>query len=155
MRKDFKIFQFSGNHPEHDSDFDDFSDGDNKANSEDSGSTQHSSRLASRNIVTVTTGGGSGVNGFLSGSISNSSSGFASAGQEENEVSEIYYQETTVPSIGQCRALYDYTANMYDELSIRVGDVINIHDKQEDGWWLGELKGQVGIFPATYVEDIK
>lgn len=111
--------------------------------------------------MTVTTGGGSGVNGFLStaGSLSNSSSGFASglgAGQEENEVSEIYFQEAakTVPSIGQCRALYDYTANMYDELTIRVGDIINIHDKQEDGWWLGEFKGQVGIFPATYVEDL-
>ena len=57
------------------------------------------------------------------------------------------------PSIGTCRALYDYTANMYDELSIRAGDVINIHDKQEDGWWLGELRGTVGIFPATYVEE--
>ena len=66
----------------------------------------------------------------------------------------MYYQEKTVPSIGQCRALYDYTANMYDELTIRVGDIINIHDKQEDGWWLGELKGQVGIFPATYVEVV-
>merc|ERR1719189_2275843 len=147
-----------GSHPDHDSDFDEFSDGiftpsDDKANSEDSGSTKNSSR-PSHHVVTVTTGGGTGVNGFLSGSISNSSSGFASAGQEENEISEMYYQEKTVPSIGQCRALYDYTANMYDELSIRVGDVINIHDKQEDGWWLGELKGQVGIFPATYVEDI-
>ena len=55
-------------------------------------------------------------------------------------------------SSGPC--VYDYTANMYDELTIRVGDIINIHDKQEDGWWLGELKGQVGIFPATYVEDV-
>ena len=42
---------------------------------------------------------------------------------------------------------------MYDELTIRVGDVINIHDKQADGWWLGELGGTVGIFPATYVEE--
>jgi len=188
-----------GSHPDHDSDFDEFSDGiftpsDDKANSEDSGSTKNSSG-PSHHVVTVTTGGGSGVNGFLSGSpgdrmegsnggigflsgsISTSSSGFASAGQEENECSEIYYQpnqktilgtvgstvnnsnsnhNTTkaVPSIGQCRALYDYTANMYDELTIRTGDIINIHDKQEDGWWLGELKGQVGIFPATYVEDI-
>ena len=40
------------------------------------------------------------------------------------------------------------------EWTIPTGDIINIHDKQEDGWWLGELKGQVGIFPATYVEDI-
>ena len=59
------------------------------------------------------------------------------------------------PSIGQSRALYDYDANMYDELTIRVGDVINIHDKQADGWWLGELRGTVGIFPATYVEEME
>jgi len=59
-----------------------------------------------------------------------------------------------VPSVGRCRALYSYAANMYDELSIQPGDVINIHDKQADGWWLGELDGTVGIFPATYVEEI-
>ena len=63
-------------------------------------------------------------------------------------------KETVVaPSIGKCRALYNYKANMYDELSIHSGDVINIHDKQADGWWLGELDGTVGIFPATYVEE--
>ena len=90
----------------------------------------------------------------------------------ERDVGEIYYTgannnsnssgscqnngslpDKDAPSIGTCRALYDYTANMYDELSIRTGDVINIHDKQADGWWLGELKGTVGIFPATYVEE--
>lgn len=58
-----------------------------------------------------------------------------------------------VPSIGKCRVLYSYAANMYDELSIQPGDVLNIHDKQADGWWLGELDGTVGIFPATYVEE--
>ena len=42
----------------------------------------------------------------------------------------------------------------YDELSIAYGEVINIHDKQEDGWRLGESNGKVGIFPATYVEQI-
>lgn len=73
---------------------------------------------------------------------------------QDNEIHEIYYQEKQVAVIGQCRAIYDYTANMYDELSIRYGDVINIHDKQEDGWWLGECEGSVGIFPATYVEPL-
>ncbi|PSN41936.1 hypothetical protein C0J52_06427 [Blattella germanica] len=58
------------------------------------------------------------------------------------------------PSIGQCRALYEYTANLYDELNLQPGDVIKIHDKQADGWWLGELNGVVGIFPATYVQEI-
>lgn len=61
---------------------------------------------------------------------------------------------STAPSVGKCRALYSYAANMYDELSIQPGDLINIHDKQADGWWLGELHGIVGIFPATYVEEV-
>ena len=73
---------------------------------------------------------------------------------QDKEIDEIYFhQERPQPSIGQCRAIYDYSANMYDELSIKVGDMINIHDKQADGWWLGELNGTVGIFPATYVEE--
>ncbi|XP_037089407.1 uncharacterized protein LOC119109761 [Pollicipes pollicipes] len=59
-----------------------------------------------------------------------------------------------VPSIGRCKVLYDYTANMYDELTIKAGDTINVHDKQDDGWWLGELNGTVGIFPATYVLEL-
>ena len=63
-----------------------------------------------------------------------------------------YFQEKQVAVIGQCRAIYDYAGNMYDELTIKYGDVINIHDKQEDGWWLGECQGLIGIFPATYVE---
>ena len=37
---------------------------------------------------------------------------------------------------------------------LRYGDVINIHHKQEDGWWVGECNDTVGIFPATYVETI-
>jgi len=79
---------------------------------------------------------------------------FEEKNSQDNEIHEIYYQEKQVAVIGQCRALYDYTANMYDELNIRVGDVINVHDKQEDGWWLGECSGKVGIFPATYVESL-
>jgi hypothetical protein len=43
------------------------------------------------------------------------------------------------PSIGTCRALYDYTANMYDELSIRTGDVINIHDKQVNKYLISHI----------------
>ncbi len=74
---------------------------------------------------------------------------------QDNEIQEIYYQEKQqVAVMGQCKVMYDYTANMYDELNIRYGDIINIHDKQEDGWWLGECDGKIGIFPATYVEPI-
>lgn len=60
----------------------------------------------------------------------------------------------SAPSVGRCKALYDYEANMYDELTIKTGDIISITEKQPDGWWVGELDGVVGIFPATYVEEI-
>jgi len=75
-------------------------------------------------------------------------------GSQDNEIHEIYYCDKQVAVIGQCRAIYDYTANMYDELSIKYGDIINITNKQEDGWWLGECQGKIGIFPATYVESL-
>lgn len=88
---------------------------------------------------------------------------------QDKEISEIYMEGHTKeavtqqlqqqqpelgPCLGRCSAIYDYTANLHDELSIRVGDVISVHDKQADGWWLGRLHGRVGIFPATYVEEL-
>lgn len=57
--------------------------------------------------------------------------------------------------IGRCRAMYSYTPKLYDELELEPGDIIAIHTKEENGWWLGELKSRVGIFPATYVEELQ
>jgi nostrin len=56
--------------------------------------------------------------------------------------------------IGRCKALYSYTPKLYDELELEPGDIIEIHTKQEDGWWLGKLNNNIGIFPATYVEEL-
>ncbi|XP_034474457.1 nostrin isoform X3 [Drosophila innubila] len=55
--------------------------------------------------------------------------------------------------LGRCKALYSYTPKLYDELELNPGDVIEVHAKQDDGWWLGALRNQIGIFPATYVEE--
>ncbi|XP_043249409.1 uncharacterized protein LOC122395685 [Colletes gigas] len=54
----------------------------------------------------------------------------------------------------QCRAIYQYSANLNDELSLSPGDLITVHQKQPDGWWIGECRGRTGIFPATYVQLI-
>lgn len=81
--------------------------------------------------------------------------------------------------ISQCKAIYAYTPKLDDELEINpgkliaknqfkskfsitkkylcicfVGDLIDVHNKQEDGWWIGAIKERVGLFPATYVEEI-
>ncbi|XP_026325564.1 nostrin [Hyposmocoma kahamanoa] len=57
-------------------------------------------------------------------------------------------------SIGKCRALYAYEARLNDELTLAPGDIINVHEKQDDGWWSGDLNGNFGIFPSSYVEEI-
>lgn len=55
--------------------------------------------------------------------------------------------------LSRCKALYSYTPKLYDELELTPGDIIEVHAKQEDGWWLGALHNSIGIFPATYVEE--
>ena len=56
--------------------------------------------------------------------------------------------------VGQCEVEYGYTAQQGDELTISPGDVVNIIEKYDEDWWQGELNGQVGIFPASYVKDV-
>ena len=55
-----------------------------------------------------------------------------------------------------CIVLYPYEAANDDELSLQPDDVITLITKEgEDaGWWKGELKGKVGLFPDNFVEVI-
>ena len=147
------------------SDFDDFSDGDEQVNIiAVVNGTDDTHTAASTNTPDLTDSTLYATPKKLNHADPNSSP------SQENEVSEIYFAEKTAApasssttddsgvssstvAIGRCTAIYDYSANMYDELTIRVGDEIAVHEKQEDGWWLGELRGTMGIFPATYVEE--
>ncbi|GAB0098975.1 hypothetical protein DMENIID0001_147910 [Sergentomyia squamirostris] len=81
---------------------------------------------------------------------------FSSHDEEEDSAkkSDNKVQPPQSKSIGRCKAIYNYTPKLYDELELNPGDIIEIHVKQEDGWWLGALQDRVGIFPATYVEEI-
>uniref|UniRef100_A0A673KET1 Osteoclast-stimulating factor 1 n=1 Tax=Sinocyclocheilus rhinocerous TaxID=307959 RepID=A0A673KET1_9TELE len=56
-------------------------------------------------------------------------------------------------SIGRCKALYSFTSEREDELNINE-DVLDIFQKDDTGWWFGELNGQRGHFPSTYVEEL-
>ncbi len=59
-----------------------------------------------------------------------------------------------IPVVGDCKVLYEYQANESDELNIQPDDIIHIIDKYDQEWWQGELNGNVGIFPSSYVEEI-
>uniref|UniRef100_A0AAQ5Z4Q0 Osteoclast-stimulating factor 1 n=1 Tax=Amphiprion ocellaris TaxID=80972 RepID=A0AAQ5Z4Q0_AMPOC len=59
-----------------------------------------------------------------------------------------------LPSIGKCKALYNFTPEHDDELTLKEGDLLDICAKEENGWWFGTLNGQTGHFPSTYVEEL-
>jgi len=48
--------------------------------------------------------------------------------------------------------LYEYSAQLPDELSLRVGDVITRVERLEGGWWRGELASNTGMFPDNFVK---
>lgn len=57
----------------------------------------------------------------------------------------------------QRKAIYDFGGNNADELSFRIGDLIQVIEEVDEGWWLGEVtesNGFVrrGIFPVNYTE---
>ena len=53
------------------------------------------------------------------------------------------------------KVIFDYDAEQADELSLKVGDIVQNVDQQDGGWWEGELNGKTGMFPENFVEIIK
>lgn len=52
----------------------------------------------------------------------------------------------------KCVALYDFTGENEDELSIKEGEELTVME-ETDGWVTGKnAEGKVGLFPANYVE---
>ncbi|EZA61495.1 hypothetical protein DMN91_004339 [Ooceraea biroi] len=55
-----------------------------------------------------------------------------------------------------CRVLFPYEAANEDELTVGEGDIVTLisKDAPDKGWWKGELRGQIGLFPDNFVEII-
>lgn len=56
--------------------------------------------------------------------------------------------------VAKAKALYDYEATNENELSFAEGDVLNITEQDDSGWWFAEHKGKTGFIPNNYVEQI-
>lgn len=53
-----------------------------------------------------------------------------------------------------CIVTYPYTPQNEDELELKENDIITIITKElpDNGWWKGELRGKVGVFPDNFVK---
>ncbi|KAK5853322.1 hypothetical protein PBY51_007118 [Eleginops maclovinus] len=58
------------------------------------------------------------------------------------------------PKRRQCKSLFDYQPQNEDELDLKVGDIIDITEEVEEGWWSGNLNGKSGLFPSNFVKEL-
>ncbi|XP_029446038.1 GRB2-related adapter protein 2 [Rhinatrema bivittatum] len=52
------------------------------------------------------------------------------------------------------QALYDFEAMEQDELGFHCDDIIEVLDSSNPCWWMGRLRGQIGLFPFDYVTTL-
>nr|XP_029132058.1 SH3 domain-containing protein 19 [Labrus bergylta] len=53
---------------------------------------------------------------------------------------------------GRARALFNFTSDCDEELSLKVGDIITNVESTDDEWFLGDLKGKRALVPKNYVQ---
>ena len=54
----------------------------------------------------------------------------------------------------RAKVAFSYTAENEDELSLEPGQIVEIIEEEEEGWWRGSLNGKQGVFPSNFVEPI-
>jgi len=57
-------------------------------------------------------------------------------------------------TISKCKVRFDYEVQQQTDLALIAGQIVNILEKAESGWWKGECNGKIGLFPSNFVEDI-
>ncbi|XP_060641239.2 CD2-associated protein [Anolis sagrei] len=55
----------------------------------------------------------------------------------------------------QCKVMFEYIPQNEDELELKLGDIIDIHEEVEEGWWSGTLNGKSGLFPSNFVKELE
>ncbi|XP_005042746.1 PREDICTED: nephrocystin-1 isoform X2 [Ficedula albicollis] len=56
------------------------------------------------------------------------------------------------PSVRECVAVGNFDAQQEGDLTFVKGEILLIHDKKADGWWVAEnSKGERGLVPRTYL----
>ncbi|XP_051908952.1 CD2-associated protein [Hippocampus zosterae] len=54
----------------------------------------------------------------------------------------------------QCKVLFEYQPQNEDELELKVGEILDITEEVEEGWWSGVNNGKSGLFPSNFVKEV-
>ncbi|EGW01291.1 GRB2-related adapter protein [Cricetulus griseus] len=52
------------------------------------------------------------------------------------------------------QAQFDFSAQDPSQLSLRRGDIVEVVECGEQGWWRGRARGRLGFFPRSYVQPV-
>ncbi|NWZ83254.1 NPHP1 protein, partial [Poecile atricapillus] len=75
-------------------------------------------------------------------------------GEEEEDTEEEEDVEKLLddPNVRECVAVGNFDAQQEGDLTFVKGEILLIHDKKADGWWVAEnSKGERGLVPRTYL----
>ncbi|XP_049576181.1 SH3 domain-containing protein 19 isoform X2 [Syngnathus scovelli] len=59
---------------------------------------------------------------------------------------------TSPPEGVKGRAMYDFTSDCDEELSLQIGDIITNLESMDDEWFLGDLRGKRALVPKNYIQ---
>jgi hypothetical protein len=69
-------------------------------------------------------------------------------------MSKKYHLLIQAAPLSVATALYDYDPQTDEEISIREGDYLRVYEKVDQDWWFVKRDNDVGLVPATYVEEV-
>ncbi|XP_010880974.1 CD2-associated protein isoform X3 [Esox lucius] len=81
--------------------------------------------------------------------------GFPAGGFQPHSQPRGLKKNKSEPKKRQCKALFDYVPQNEDELELKIGDIIDINEEVEEGWWSGTMNGKSGLFPSNFVKEIE
>ncbi|XP_074539580.1 SH3 domain-containing protein 19 isoform X2 [Halichoeres trimaculatus] len=61
-------------------------------------------------------------------------------------------QQTVAAGGGRAQALFDFTSDSEEELSLQAGDIITNLESVDEEWFLGDLRGKRALVPKNYVQ---
>ncbi|XP_065827067.1 uncharacterized protein [Oscarella lobularis] len=57
-------------------------------------------------------------------------------------------------NLNEYQCLWDYEPESLDDLRLRQGDIVVVTERSNEDWWIGECRGDKGVFPASFVEKL-